>query len=71
MILRRLAEFADTLDSVPPPGYQLRFITKAVRLKPDGSFVDVVSLSGGQMGRREGMMLPVPQEAPRRSGTSI
>ena len=67
MILKRLAEFADTLAEIPPPGYQPRFITKAIRLRLDGSLVDVVSLSGEKRGAREGQELFVPQEAPRRA----
>ncbi|MBA3725894.1 MAG: type I-C CRISPR-associated protein Cas8c/Csd1 [Armatimonadetes bacterium] len=67
MILTRLVEFAEGIDELPPSGYQPRFITKAIRLRGNGEFMNVQPVSGETRGKRSGQTIIVPQESPRRA----
>lgn len=67
MILTKLIEFTKQLPEVPPPGYQPALITKRIRLNLDGTLRDVIATSGTKRGTREGQIMQVPREQPRRA----
>lgn len=71
MILRRLVEFVEQMEEIPPPGYQPALITKQIRLHPDGTLRDVVQLSGVKKGTREGLVMLVPREQPQRASSIV
>lgn len=71
MILKRLVEFAERLSDLPVSGYQPRFVTKVIRIRGNGSLIDVVDLAGETRGKRTGMTVILPQEAPRRGSAIV
>ncbi len=66
MILNRIVEFAER-HAAQPTGYQPRFITKVIRLRPNGTLINVQPLSGEKRGKREGRTRSEPQESPLRT----
>lgn len=72
MILKRILELSQRLEqSLPPPGCQPAFMTKKIRLRYDGSIMDVVPVSGQKKGKQEGKHYVVPREMPRRSSNAV
>lgn len=67
MILKRLMEYAESVDGIPPPGYQPAFVTKVIRLRQDGTLRDVIPASGQTRGKRQGLVVMAPREAPQRT----
>lgn len=60
MILKRLAEYADSRMKLPPPMYGETPIRWFVELDPDGSFLQLTSRGGDTKANRRGEPLMVP-----------